>query len=225
VQKIWDYAAQGGRVCFVAESLLGDEYNRPARYLDRLGIQVLAAQGPSAGLGGLQQGYYQSFSKEVEFAKTAALTLKPRPGELADLGELKARGLRQSVSASGDAAVLFEYPDGSPAILSSALGKGKVYYCAAALEGGDYGRLLDSLFRNAGVERPVRVHAPSGVEARFARLGNRRLMYVVNPGDKAVRLRIEAKFARLTDLRDGVTSDGPFATVPTRQTALYELLD
>ncbi len=231
VGKIWDYAAQGGRACFVAEALLGDEYNRPAPYLERLGIRVLSTQGSNAGLGGMTQGYYQSFSEEVTFSGTSAVPLTPRVGEWAAVGGLKAQGLRQKVTASGDSSVLFQYPDGSPAILRTAMGRGAVYYSAAALEQADYRRLLESLFSEAGVERPVRLHAADGgrneVEGRFTELGNRKLLYIVNSESKPVRLRIEAArwtFSKLRELREGSRSEGNVVTVPAKQTAIYEMM-
>ena len=233
VGKIWDYVSQGGRVLFLAESLLGDEYNRPAAYLDRLGIRVLATQEPSVGLGGTLQSYYQSFSEDVTFAQAPPVSLKPEAGELPGaVGGMKTRGLRQTVSASRDTAVLFRYPDGSPAILRVPLGRGMAYYSAAALDAADYGRLLDCLFGEAGVDRPVRVRpvdggAQSGVEARFAEMGDRKLLYVVNSGDQPVRLHVEVArwtFRSLRELREESDIDGGVITVPARQTALYEML-
>ena len=161
------------------------------------------------------------------------VSLKPEAGELpGTVGGMKTRGLRQTVSASRDTAILFRYPDGNPAILRVPLGRGKAYYSAAALEGVDYGRLLDCLFSEAGVDRPVRVRpvdggAQSGVEARFAELGSRKLLYVVNSGDQPVRLRVEATrwtFRSLHELREDSDIDGGVIAVPARQTALYEML-
>ncbi|HEX8985365.1 MAG TPA: beta-galactosidase, partial [Bryobacteraceae bacterium] len=191
--KIWDYAAQGGRVVVLPESLLGDEYNRPAAYLERLGIRILDTQRPKPGLsGGMAQGYDQSFSEQVTFADAAPLVLKPATGASASLGELTARGVRQNVSTGNGAEVLFRFPDGKPAILRVALGRGAAYYSAAALDEPGYARLLESLFTEAGVHRPVRVRSLDGpVEARFVAAGNRKLLYVVNWNERPARLRVE----------------------------------
>ena len=55
---------EGGRVLVVPESFLGDEYNRPADYLARLGITIRETQRPKpGGLGTMVQGYDQSFSQ------------------------------------------------------------------------------------------------------------------------------------------------------------------
>jgi hypothetical protein len=100
-----------------------------------------------------------------------------------------------------------------------------VYYSAAGLGGESYSRLLDAIFTEAGVARPVRVRG-GHVEARFARLGERRLLYVVNGEREAAKLSVESAsgtFRSLRELRDGVTTPGPTIRIPARQTCIYEL--
>jgi beta-galactosidase len=231
--KIWAYAEQGGRVLVLPESLLGDEYNQPARYLERLGIKIGSTEVPKAGRGrGMVQGYDQSFSERVAYSEGPALTLKPAGGAVAAVGELKTRGVRQSVTASPDSEVLFRYPNGGAAVVRKTLGRGAVYYAAASLEPEAASRLLEYLFGEAGVKRPVRVRpldgTPQGlVEARFAEAEGRKLLYVVNSGERPVRLRVEAApelFARLRELRGRTEIEGREIEVPARQTLIYELL-
>jgi len=219
VSAIWDYCSQGGRVLLVPDSLRADEYNRPAPYLDRIGISILETRGPQAGVGGLEQGYTQSFERGVRFAGSGGLVLKPEAGQP---GELRTRGLTQKArAASGE--VLYRYPDGSPAVWRIPLGQGAVYYSAASLQAEGYSRLLDTLFSEAGIERPVRVRG-ARVEARFARLGDRRLLYVINGGREPVRLTIESSGLRgVRELREGLEIEGTAIEVPARQTCLYEL--
>ena len=148
------------------------------------------------------------------------------------VGQLTTRGLRQAGTTSANAAVLFRYPDGSPTILHIPLGRGAVYYSAAALEDADYGRLLEALFQEAGVDRPVRVRPAEGgttreVEARFGQLGNRKLLYIVNSGNQPAPLRVEpARWTcrGLRELRVGLDTSCDGIVVPGQQTSIVELL-
>jgi hypothetical protein len=111
------------------------------------------------------------------------------------------------------------------------LGRGAVDYVSSSLEGEAYARLLDGLFTEAGVARAVRVRALDGsskwkVEARFARVGSRRLVYVTNFNGAAARLAVEAPslpFTSLRELRDQKVVQGNRITVAAHQTAIYEM--
>ena len=233
VERIWDYCARGGRVLITPESLAGDEYNRPQAYLSRLGIQVLETRFPKVTRSqDVVQGYDQSLSREVAFSDEGAVALKQVSGGSWSLPEsLTTRGIRQTIHAGGSAAKIFLYPDGSAAAVRCALGKGAVYYSAASLETGAYSRLLDALFTEAGVSRPVRLAPLDGtsrehIEARFVEAGGRKLLYVVNFGAQPAHLRADASagLARAwRELREGTTGMGNVITVAASATNIYEV--
>jgi hypothetical protein len=230
-EKIRDYAAQGGRVLVVPESLLGDEYNHPADYLSNLGITIRQTQRPKpGGLGTMAQGYDQSFSQAVTFADDAPQKLTTAGTErLGAIRELEARGVRQTFEVKGG--VLFRYANNEPAIVRIPLGKGIIYYSGGMLEERSYARLLDAVLLEAKVARPVRVRALDNgdkwnVEARFASAGNRKLLYIVNFNDRPVRLSIDApagSSSSLLDLRDSHEVQGVQITLPAHQTGIYEM--
>lgn len=228
VAKIWDFASHGGRVLLVPDSLRADEYNRPAAYLERLGIRIQETRAAQAGVEGTERTYYQTFEERVRFLETKPVTLRPEPGGIAAaVGELRTRGPSQKATAAG-AQILYRDPANNPMLWRIPVGNGTVYYSATALEPSGYTRLLDTLFADAGLDRPVRVRpADTGrVEARATKLGGRRLLYVVNGAAQPARLTVESKawpFRGLRELRDGVETTGGEITVPPRQTGLYEL--
>jgi beta-galactosidase GanA len=222
VARIREYVTAGGRVLMAPESLLGDEYNRRADYLAKLGITVRQTLRPKAAGGGrMVQGYDQSFAEDVSFDDGVSLKLAP--------GGLETRGVRQTIDVTGKIEVLHRRPDGQPAIVRVPLGRGAINYAACSLEERSYARLLDTLFTEAGVDRAAGVAALDGadkwrVEARFARLGPRRLVYVANFNPRPVRLRVEAgTVAGLEELRDGRATSGAEIEVPARQTGIYEI--
>ncbi len=230
--KILGYVERGGRTLFVAESLIGDEYNAPAAYLERMGLRVVSTEVPRADLGGMSRDYYQSSSEHVTFSDQSVAKLTPRgSGLAASVGVLRSQGLRQKIATTANA--MYVYPDGTPALVETALGRGVVYYSAATLEGDDYSRLLNALFDEAGIARLVRVRPSemgtgARVEARLAQLGNRKLLYVVNPAAKEVRLRIDSKawtFRGVRELRGEANTTGNVIAVPAQDTLLFELLD
>jgi len=221
------YVSEGGRVLVVPESFLGDEYNRPADYLARLGIAVRETQRPKPGsLGSLVQGYDQTFSQTATFADSA-----PQRLTSSALGELKTSGVRQLFTAKGDVKVLAQYATGEPAIVQMPTGKGVVYFSGSLLDAQSYARLLDDLFRESSVTRPVRLRMAGGgdmhkIEARFAPLGTRRLLYVVNYNSTPARLKVEAakgRIGHILELRDSQEIAGAEISIPANQTAIYEM--
>jgi beta-galactosidase GanA len=230
MERIWDYATAGGHVLIVPESFLGDEYNHARDYLARLGVTVRETRRPRPGNAGtMVQGYDQSFSQDVTFSNEGTVKLKPAA---AGQGEMEAQGVRQIISAGGNAGTLFRYPDGNPAIVRSRLGQGAVYYAACSLERRGYARWLDAVFDEAGVRRPVRVRSLDAegrwkIEARFAQSGGRKLLYVVNFNAAPAHLRVEASsgfFHSLRDLRESREIRGREVTLPQGQTGIYELV-
>jgi len=232
-EKISEYASEGGRVLVVPESFLGDEYNRSADYLARLGITIRETQRPKpGGLGAVVQGYDQSFSQAATFADDAPQQLISAGAEdFGPIGELKTGGVRQIFEAKSNAKVLARYSHGEPAIVQTPAGKGIIYYSGSLLEERSYARLLEAIFREAGITRPVRMRRVGGgdghnIEARFASLGSRKLLYVVNYNPAPARLGVDAgpgRVSRLLDLRDGNEIRGAEITVPAHQTAIYEM--
>ena len=231
VKSIRDYAEGGGHVLILPESLLGDEYNRPRPFLAQFGVTVRATERPRvAGSGRMVQGYDQSFAQDVAFGGGASETLAAQTPQFAAIGPLVTSGVRQTVEPADSAQILYRYADGKPALVRAHVGKGVADYSAASLEEAGYARLLDALAGEAGVSRPVRVRPDSGpgkaVEARFTRLGERRLVYIFNAGAQPVRGRVEiseGRVAALTELRSGQHTRGSEVTVPPHQTNIYEL--
>ena len=232
-EKISEYASQGGRVLLMPESFLGDEYNRPADYLVRLGITIRETQRPTpGGQDAMVQGYDQSFSQAATFADDAPQRLMAVGAEgFGPMGELKTSGVRQIFEAKNNAKVLARYSHGEPAIVQMPTGKGIIYYSGSLLEERSYARLLEAVFREAAVTRLVRMRMVGGgdawnIESRFAPLGSRKLIYVVNYNPSPARLSADAAPGRvnhLLDLRDGKEIRSAEITVPAHQTAIYEM--
>ena len=232
VEKIWTYASRGGNVLMTPESFLGDEYNHPEDYLKRLGVKIRETQRPAPGsLGSPVQGYDQSFSQQVTFAPGRSATLRAMGAEGPAIGTLDTQGVQQRLEIDKSAKVLYSYPDGTPAVVRVAIGKGSVYYLASSLKAQSYSRLLDTVFTNAGIRRPIRMQmvngsAPWKVEARFATLGKRKLFYVVNFNDQPMDLKLQPKsgpIEMLHQLRDDIMISGDRIKVEPHQTYIYEL--
>ena len=95
------------------------------------------------------------------------------------------------------------------------------------MEHKTYASLLEKLFEEAGVSRPVRVRAHDAekgkVEARFVQSGARKLLYVINYNPTPSSLDVE-KAVNVRELRSQKTTQGDRIVVPARQTAIYEIL-
>jgi len=207
VKAIGDYVAAGGHALILPESLLGDEYNRPQPFLAQFGVAVRSTERPRADESGrMVQGYDQSFAHDVAFSGGASGTLEPASPAFVATGALMSAGVRQTIEPAAGDQILYRYPDGRPAIVRAHVGNGVADYAAASLAEAGYARLLDKLAGEAGVSRPVRVRldgAPGQrVEVRFARLGERRLLFLFNANSKPMRARVESNEGRVTSLTE-----------------------
>ncbi|HUP45745.1 MAG TPA: beta-galactosidase [Thermoanaerobaculia bacterium] len=108
------------------------------------------------------------------------------------------------------ATVVARFPDGSPAMISSTYGKGKMLaigtFLGTAFETDrdeTLGRFLNGLAGWAGITNPVEVHDPA-IEVRMLQSGNERLLFVFNhaavPKTASVVLRLTG---RVRDLESG----------------------
>ena len=232
VAAIQEYVAKGGHLLILPESLLGDEYNQRQPYLARFGVEVRHTRHPNTqGSGRMVQGYDQSFSQDVVFSSDTSEKLSALDSAAQKIGALACTGVRQTIASVQNGKPLFDYADGTPAILQSRIGRGTATYAACSLEEQGYSRLLNLLASEAGVERPVRVRllspsADTRVEARPAQLEGRQLMYIFNAHATPVRVRLEragSPVHSLSELRESKTIAGDEVTIPARQTSLYEL--
>lgn len=225
VEAVWKFARAGGLVMITPESLLGDEYNRPRDFLAALGIAVERTERPAPGkVGRMVQGYDQSFAQQVTEVDSAPVKLKPEG--------IEAQGVRQRLRVPAAARVLHQYPDGSPAVVRLPQDRGAIYYSAASLEERSYARLLEAVFQDAAIARPIRLrHAategPWRVEARLPADGRRKLLYAINYLDTPARFRLSPPPGELRDLRAPGTevhlAGDAEIEVPARQTAIWEV--
>jgi hypothetical protein len=68
--------------------------------------------------------------------------------------------------------------------------------------------------------------APGDIESRFAEAGKRKLLYVVNFGAQAARLRFKAPqgfFSGMRELRGETSSSGGTISVAAGETKIYEM--
>ena len=232
VESIRAYVARGGHVLIVPESLLGDEYNRRQPYLAQFGVTVRGTERPRVTESErMVQGYDQSFAQDVAFRGGASEKLTAAGNAFDGVGDLETAGIRQTIEPVTGINTVFRYPDGTPAIVQARIGRGLATYAASSLESAGYARFLDALASAAGVSRRVRVRAVdhiagTGLEARFARLGERQLIYIFNIGAQPVRVRVEradAPVTSISELRESRTTRGNEVIVPAHQTNLYEL--
>lgn len=228
VREIWKYAENGGRVFLSPGSLEVDEYNRPQDYLAQAGIHAGDSERTDihASTERVQQ-YDQTFAQMISFSKAPGPSLTPAAGTpFAPLGALATEGTRQTLRADGSARTLFRFPDGTPGIAAVPRGTGQIIYSAASMPEKEYWRFLDVLLDQAGVVRDFRTHEWN-VEARFARLDGRQLMYITNFNRGPVTVRVQgrpAEGAAFHDLRGDSDIAGNSVPLKGGETVILETL-
>jgi len=186
-----DHVETGGHLVVLPESLTADEYGREADYLMRLGIEVLETKRPTCTTrprperGGALNDMVMVNAPLADIAPTPTGILARLPAPL------KGRGARQKIRVNVRHEVLATFPDGAPAIVTFARGKGRVTYLAMPLERQPLAAVLRSLLAQAAVRPTVTLIATGdathhAVECRSVRRGNRVLAYAWNTGPEAV---------------------------------------
>lgn len=225
------YVRSGGHVLVLPESLTRDEYDRPQPYLAQWGFRVDRTIAPQvAGLGEPVQRYDQSLAQEVRYEPGAIVEAASVHPAFASV-RVRAAGLRQHVTAP-DAEVLAADSGGSPLLLKRRLDSGTIWYAAATLQRSVLGGILDVLFAEAGVQRPLNVTDPEGnriegLEARLVRRRHDDLVYVANESGRPVRfaLHTDRPVHRIRELRSLQYWQRPEGDIRDRETLLLSLME
>jgi len=212
---ILDWVEGGGTLIVSPDSLLADEYARPAGTLARLGLRMLRRE-PAP----LQHG--EQVVTEYNLAEL------PRLPFTVDGLPLEALGPRQ-VLESPAAQVQARFPDGVPALLRQHRGRGYLYWLAAELDPASWRRFLSLVARQSGLQPELQLAAEPGstaeqAEYRITELQGRRLAYVYNNSDRDAHLVLKPAFAcrGMLDLRRAARIVAGRLLVPARETAIVE---
>jgi len=226
VDRVWQFVENGGHVFAAPGSMATDEYNHPQGYLKRAGIVVREDHAADVRASTEQvQRYDQTFAQMISFSSVRGPSLMPSPDTpYASLGSLATEGTREALKVAGRGRVLFRFPDGGAGVSAVPMGKGELIYSGASFPEKDYWRLLDVLFKEAGVERNFRTGAWK-VESRMTTLGGRELLYLTNFGEQSVSVRVQGGRSSITgflDLRGNASIDGNQLSLGAGETAILE---
>jgi Beta-galactosidase len=225
VDKVLDWVRGGGTMIVVPDSLLGDEYARPSRVMQSLGLRIVRSEPPA-----LKRG--EKLVTEYNLADLPRMPLKPqRRGLFAGQSlELESAGTRQVIECD-PRLVVASFADGSPALLRIERGKGRIYWLAAPLTPGSWGRFLSAAAAAAGVESGLRVtmsdsdkETEAGLEYRVAEYSGGRLAYFFNSSSRPLRFRLEPRFhvSQIIDRRTETVLAEPEFDLPAGETAILE---
>jgi hypothetical protein len=223
------YVRGGGRVLVLPESLGYDEYTRSRDYLARWGITVERTERPEVrGFGEMMQRYDQNLEHAVVYGagvETKAVRFAGGFGPI----PLRTSGVFQYVRAEGGD-VLASDAEGRPILLRKTLDRGIVWYAAGELTGDSLHRLLDVLFDEVRVERPLKVADRSGrrvpgLEARLVRRKHDDLIYVANESGEDIDFTIQTDrpVHEIRELRSLAYYPAPEGRIRRGETLLFSL--
>ncbi len=206
----------GGTLIVSPDSLLEDEYARPADTLSKLGLRMVRREPAPLKHGETVVTEYNA----DELPRMAFTTNGVR---------LEAVGARQVLECAA-AEVGGRFQDGVPALVRQQRGRGQLYWLAAPLEPASWRRFLSMVARQAGLETELQVSAEAGstaehVEYRGTELQGRRLAYLYNNSDREAHLVLKPAFAYrgIVDLRSQAPVEAGRLVVPARETAIIEI--
>ena len=210
-----EYVNGGGHLVVSPESFMTDQYLRPLNFFDKIGIRILKTSAtPEYNMGVLERQYDQTLRQSIVSSGTDNREITTLPCEEFGKAPLafSGRGIVQTLVAGEGSVELARFTDGRTAIIRHTLGRGKVYCLAMPLDPQSYARLVDRLFENANISRPVRFTDSEDrriwkVEGRSLRQDGDWLIYLINHGDitAMVKLTLPAMPLSLKDLRRGVS--------------------
>lgn len=224
------YIKQGGNILMLPESLIADQYNRPADYLAQWGITIDSVEVPQiAGLGEFEQGYDQNFTKNVKFSEGKKLKASSMSISL-ESGPLQTTGLFQSITAT-NAETLAQGPTNQPMLIKKQIGSGNLYILAGTPEDHSLTSLLDHLYDQLKIDRPLKVTDPKGnrvpgLEARLVRQKYKDLVYLANETGRDVDFVIHTNrpFYKVRELRSLNYWQDAKGTIPKNQTYIFALM-
>ncbi|MBO9610460.1 MAG: hypothetical protein J7639_31155, partial [Paenibacillaceae bacterium] len=225
------YVRNGGHVLVLPESLTHDEYNRPQPYLAQWGFRIDSTIAPQvAGLGEAMQRYDQSLAQEVRYEPGVSREAARAHPDLASV-RIRVSGLWQRVSAP-DAEVLAADSGGSPLLLKRRHEAGTIWYAAGSLQRSSLGGILDVLFAETDVQRPLKITDPlgkriDGLEARLVRRQHDDLVYIANESGRPVRfvLHTDRPVHRIRELRSLQYWQQPEGDIHNGETLLLSLME
>ena len=224
------FAENGGTLLVLGDSLRADQYARPADYLAKLGLSVSGSLDDETATEDTPErqpfGPGESAGGGQPRLDTHAYHFDP-----ADPTLLVGKARRLGVEPLGRAEALAHFEDGQPGLLRIQMGQGKIYYAAARLGEESLLSLAERLLAEAGVHAIATVwelngKRPTDIEARSVEHDGAVLLYVINPREEEVTLRVDTEraFTVVENLRTlGRASYAGTVTVPARDTALFRL--
>lgn len=224
------YVRAGGTVLITPEALMADEYNRPADYLSRWGIQVTGSEVPSIeGLGELEQGYDQNLARGVKFGKGREFTAR-RVDPSLKTPSFKTAGIFMTIESKGD--VLAAGPGDEPLLIRLGVGKGQVWFSAGEPDQATLHALLDHLVDQTKADRPLKVSGPDGrrvlgLECRLARRTHDDLVYLANETDHDIAYSVETDrpISGVRELLSLKFQTKPTGIVPAKRTIMLSLAE
>ncbi|MEI7905531.1 MAG: beta-galactosidase trimerization domain-containing protein, partial [Candidatus Firestonebacteria bacterium] len=239
-KKIGEFAAEGGTVVIVPNSLMYDEYNRKKDYIKELaGVEILQMTLPRIKVGKEQadtrtrdDGFIQGAISDMELQNVSKTRIST-PGKGLFGGETPSfdgLGVVQKIKAGKDAEILGSFEDGSPAIVLNKKGKGKVYYLATSLEKNSLWKFFDYLVKSEKLDRLIQIVDKNGkrintVESRTIPYGGGYLTYIVNlsGGDIAVKLDTKLPMKKVTELISDETVNPADINVKKSRTVILKV--
>ena len=205
VKQIMEFAKGGGTVVIMPTSFVADEYNRRRAYLKDIGVELVQETVPKylakkASAGVAQSGSEYDFIQGpvaktvVEDEPTAQIVWKS-PTRFTGKG-IAGQGIRQAIKLTGETEVLAAYEDGSPAIADIKSGQGRVVYCAMQLSEASTGDLLEWVYEQSKLTRPVRVvdaqgNRIPGIESRTVPFKEGHLTYLYNLTESSAKAKLK----------------------------------
>lgn len=218
--EILRWVEAGGTLVVSPDSLLSDEYARPADTLRSLGLHLVRREPPQ-----LRRG--EAVVTEYNLADLPRLPLQRDGGPFHARGvPLQAAGARQTLECDVTL-VMARFPDRSPALIRVTHGRGVVYWLAAPLEPRGWAAFLSMVAEEAGLKPGLRITKGDGaseIEYRVTGFESHHLAYFYNNSDQDSTLLLQPGFAfrHIIDCRAETPLSGRHLQVPARETVIVE---
>jgi hypothetical protein len=227
--KILRWVEDGGTLVVSPDSLVGDEYARPSRAAQLLGLTITRPEPRPFNNGAVTNYNLPDLPRMPLLNDRGSLFIAGDFGLEAVAGDSWKPSSPRQIIECNPSNIIAHFENGAPALVRLHRGRGLVYWLAAPLFPESWGRFLSYVAKNSGLKPDLLVRREAGgsapeVEYRVTGFDGGRLAYFYNNSDQDLHIMLQPQFGfnSIVDRRTETPLPASGLPLPARETAIVQ---